>query len=380
MTLRPYSIDVSDPSLEDLRFRLARTRWPEPLPGVEWAYGAKVDYIRDLCAYWMDTYDWRAQERRLNAHPQFLCEVDGVDLHFWRVKGKGPSPLPLLMIHGWPGSMFEFYELIGPLSDPAAYGGDPADAFDLVIPSIPGFGFSGKPREPGWGCARVAEAFASLMTEKLGYARFGAQGGDLGSFISQKLGSAFPERVAGIHLNSVLIPGPVGEVAPEDEEALRRVDAFNAADGGYRHIQGKNPDTIGIAQSDSPAGLAAWIIEKFRVWSDCGGDLESSFTKDALLTNLMFYWAPNSAVSAARFYYESHADELRNFGFPKPKVPTGFARFPGDPFNLPRSWAERNYNVTHWTEMLRGGHFAAMEQPQLLIEDVRKFFRTVRGV
>lgn len=378
MTVRSYSLDVPDEVLDDLRARLRRTRWVDQLPGVGWEYGADVGYIRELCEYWASEYDWRAHERMINTFPQFVCEVDGVDIHFWHVKGKGPKPFPLLLVHGWPGSIYEFNQLLGPLSDPEAHGGDAADAFDLVVPSIPGFGFSGHPREKGWGCARVAEAFGKLMTDELGYEKYGAQGGDLGSFISQKLGSAFPENAVGIHLNFVLIPGPIGEVAPEDREALARVDAFNEEDGGYRAIQGKNPDTIGISQADSPAGLAAWIIEKFRKWSDCGGDLESVFSKDTLLTNLMFYWAPNSASSAARMYYESHHDEPRNFGFPKPQVPTGFAVFPGDPFNMPRSWAEKNYNVVQWTDMPRGGHFAALEEPHLLCDDIRAFFRGVR--
>ncbi len=379
MPPREYNIAVPQSVLDDLRDRLSRTRWPHSLVGAEWDYGANVEYVRELCRYWAEEYDWREHESRLNAYPQFLCEIDGVDLHYWHIKGKGPDHFPLLLLHGWPGSPYEFlHELVGPLSDPAAHGGDAADAFDLIIPSLPGYGFGGQPAVRGWGAARVADAFHTLMTVELGYERFGSQGGDWGAMISANMASRYPADVAGIHINFVFLPGPFGGVPRSDPETTRRLQAFDAREGAYAHLHSTKPDSLTIAQSDSPAGLAAWIVEKFRAWSDCGGDVESAYSKDTLLTNIMFYWAPNSVASAARLYYESHADEERNFGFPKVEVPTGVAHFPGDPFNRPRDWAEEHYTIARWTDMPRGGHFPALEQPELLGEDVRSFFRTIR--
>jgi len=379
MPPRSYSIDVPDSVLVDLKTRLERTRWPEALIGAEWDYGANVDYIRELSEYWLEKYDWRAHEERLNRYPQFLCEVDGVDLHFWHVKGNGPRAFPLILMHGWPGSIYEFYELIGPLSDPGAYGGDPAAAFDVVIPALPGYGFGGKPRVRGWDSARAAQAFDALMARELGYSLYGAQGGDWGSFIAQKMGSAYPERVAGIHLNFAVLPGSRGDLPAEDQPALDLWDRFFQEEGAYIGVHTTKPDSLTVGHSDSPAGLAAWIVEKFRTWSDCAGDVESVFSKDTLLTNIMFYWATNSAASATRLYYESWKDQARNFRFPRISVPTGVARFPFDRFNLPRSWAEQRYNLVRWTDMPRGGHFAALEEPELLLEDIRAFFRLVRG-
>jgi len=378
MPPRIYSIHVPDPVLDDLRRRLANTRWPEPLIGAEWDYGAKIEYIRELCEYWQCEYDWRHQENRLNAYPQFLCEVDGVDLHFWHVKGRGPNPFPLLLLHGWPGSVYEFYDLIGPLSDPVSYAGDARDAFDVIIPSLPGYGFSGKPRVRGWDSTRAGEAFHVLMTKMLGYDTYAAQGGDWGSFIAQKMATLYPDSILGIHLNFAVLPGPRGKLPPEDQPALDRWDRFFVEEGAYIGVHTTKPDSLTMAQSDSPAGLAAWIVEKFRTWSDCEGDVESVFSKDTLLTNIMFYWVTNSAASATRLYYESWKDQERNFNLPKIEVPVGVASFPCDRFNLPRSWAESQYNLVRWADMPRGGHFAALEEPGLLIDDIRDFFRPLR--
>jgi pimeloyl-ACP methyl ester carboxylesterase len=375
---RPYVISVPDEVLSDLGERLRRTRWPETLQDVGWAYGADVDYVRDLCAYWAAAYDWRVHEQRLNAHPGFLCEVDGTDLHFWHVRGTGPDPFPLLLVHGWPGSIFEFGELIGPLTNPAAHGGDPSDAFDLVIPALPGFGFGGAPRDAGWGVARIADAFHTLMHDELGYARYGVQGGDWGCMIGPKMASAHADHVVGVHVNMVFRPDPIDDVHEQDPDAAARIEAFEATELGYVAIQATQPDTLTVAQSDSPAGLAAWMIEKFRTWSDCSGDVERAFSRDTLLTNLMFYWAPNRTASAARIYRESLGDFAGSFVYPRVETPTGVASFPADPFNRPRSWAEARWNVTRWTDMPRGGHFAALEEPELLLEDIRRFFATVR--
>ena len=376
MAPRPFSIHVADDVLDDLRRRLANTRWPESIPGTGWDYGADVHYIRELCEYWRDRYDWRAHERALNEHPGYLATVDGVDVHFWHVKGRGPRPFPLLLIHGWPGSMYEFFQLVGPLADPAAHGADPADAFDVVVPALPGFGWSSAPKERGWGITRIAAAFDTLMSQELGYERYGTQGGDWGGIISAKMGSAHADHVAAIHLNFV-IGAPPTDPTDDDRAAIERRNAFQAQETGYSNVQGTKPNSLTVAQSDSPAGLAAWIVEKFHTWSDCDGDVESVYTKDQLLTNLMFYWGPNSTASAARIYYEAMRDPGA-FRYPKVEVPTGVAVFPKEPWMSPRSWVEPRFNITRWTEMPRGGHFAAMEQPTLLLEDVRAFYRDIR--
>ena len=378
MPPRPYSIKIPDSVLDDLRERLARTRWPAPLPGDNWERGADVGYVRELCEYWRTSYDWRAVESSLNAYAQFTSTVDGVDIHFWHVRGHGASPLPLILVHGWPGSIFEFHHLIGPLTDPAAHGGDPADSFDVVIPALPGFGFSGKPSEPGWGPVRTAAAFHTLLTQELGYARYGTQGGDWGGAVTSIMAAQHPEAVIGAHLNFVVAqPTPEQVKSPEAKPYLENAQRIQRDEMGYFNVQSTKPMSLGIAQSDSPAGLAAWIVEKFRTWSDCNGDIESVYTKDQLLTNIMFYWAPDSIASAANMYYESRHDQRR--GTPPITVPVGVAMFPKELARAPRSWVEGRMNIARWTEMPRGGHFAALEQPQLLLEDVRAFFRPLRG-
>jgi microsomal epoxide hydrolase len=376
MPVREFRINVSDAVLADLRERLTRTRWAEALPGEPWDRGASLAYIQELCDYWQHKYDWRSHEAALNAYPQFMCEVDGVDVHFWHVRGKGPSPMPLMLVHGWPGSIFEFHHLIGPLTDPAAHGGDATDAFDVVVPALPGYGFSGKPREPGWGPTRTARAFDTLMGE-LGYARYGTQGGDWGSIVTSLMAANHGEHVIGAHLNMLFMaPTPEQAQSPEAKEILEAGAAFQRDETGYSLVHSTKPMSLGIAQSDSPAGIAAWIVEKFRTWSDCNGDVESVYTKDQLLTNIMFYWAPNSIASAANMYYESRAE--RRGAWPEIKVPVGVAMFPKELARCPQSWTEGKLNVTQWTEMPQGGHFAAMEQPQLLLDDVRSFFQPLR--
>jgi pimeloyl-ACP methyl ester carboxylesterase len=376
MPPRPFAIDVPQHVIDDLHRRLDNTRWPDPFPGAGWDYGADLDYIKQVCDYWRHDYDWRAHEASLNRHTGYLCSVDGVDIHFWHVRGKGPSPFPLLLIHGWPGSIYEFDALIEPLTDPGAHGGHPADAFDVVVPALPGFGFSGRPAERGWRPARIGAAFDTLMTTELGYGRYGCQGGDWGGIISARMGAAHAGHVAGIHLNFA-IGQPPENPGDEDRAIIEKRNAFQAQETGYSALQGSKPMSLGIAQADSPAGIAAWIIEKFRTWSDCGGDIESVYTKDQLLTNIMFYWAPNSIASAARIYYEAWRDP-GSFRYGKVEVPAGIAAFPGEPWMPPRHWVEPRFNIQRWTEMPKGGHFAAMEQPQLLIDDVRAFFRHVR--
>ncbi|MBI5947152.1 MAG: epoxide hydrolase [Chloroflexi bacterium] len=377
MPPRPFSIHVPDAVLADLRDRLARTRWPDPIPDTGWDYGADVGYIQELCEYWRTGYNWRKHETALNQYPQFLSTVDGVDLHYWHVRGRGPNPFPLLLVHGWPGSIYEFHHLIGPLTDPAAFGGDPADSFDVVIPALPGYGFGGKPTERGWGPSRSGAAFDRLMTEELGYARYGTQGGDWGGIITARMGAAYPEHIAGVHLNFIIGQPPAGDDSEETKAAAAAALAFQAAETGYSNVQGTKPMSLAIAQADSPAGIAAWIVEKFRTWSDCGGDVERVYTKDQLLTNIMFYWAPNSVAGPARMYFEARRDPAA-FAWTKVTPPVGVALFAKEPWQPRRSWVEPRFNIQRWTEFPDGGHFAAMEQPQALLEDVRAFFRTVR--
>jgi microsomal epoxide hydrolase len=374
--VRPFSISVPDSVLIDLRERLARTRWPDAMPGAGWDEGADLGYVQELCDYWRSSYEWRKHEAALNAHPQFMAEVDGVDLHFWHVRGKGPSPFPLLLVHGWPGSIYEFHHLIRRLTDPAAHGGDEADSFDVVIPALPGYGWSGKPKERGWGPSRTAAAFDRLMVEMLGYERYGTQGGDWGGIITARLGAAHPEHIAGCHLNFIIGVPPEGESSEEGKAHAAERQRFVAEETAYSQLHGTKPMSLAIAQADSPAGIAAWIVEKFRTWSDCGGDVESVYTMDQLLTNVMFYWAPNSIVSAARMYYESRHDQQSFAG--RVEVPVAGAIFPKEIYRSPRHWAEARYNIQRWTEFDRGGHFAAMERPAELVEDVRAFFRTLR--
>jgi pimeloyl-ACP methyl ester carboxylesterase len=382
MEVTPFRIAVPDAVLDDLRARLARTRFPDEIPGSGWTYGTNLAYLRELVAYWRERYDWRAAEAALNALPQFKARVDGLGIHFVHLRGKGPRPFPLVMTHGWPGSIAEFVRVAGPLTDPAAHGGDPADAFDLVLPSMPGYGFSDHPTAPGMQPERIAALWASLM-RGLGYERFGAQGGDWGAMVATYLGARHPDVVAGIHLNMVIAfpPDPENPLAglTQDEVVdLMGMQQFLTEGTGYQRIQGTKPQTLAYALNDSPAGLAAWIVEKFRAWSDCDGDVERRFTKDELLTNVMLYWVPETANASCRLYYEAqHADM-----FPprdvRVDVPTACAIFPREIAKPPRAWVERHFAVRRWTRLPAGGHFAAMEEPAALVDDLRAFFRELR--
>ncbi len=378
--IRPFTIHVDDGALADLKAKLARARIPEPLQGDGWTYGTDVAYLRSLVAYWRDRFDWREQERRLNRLEQFTTDIDGLTIHFIHRRSKEPNAFPLLVTHGWPGSIVEFTKIIGPLTDPAAHGGRREDAFDVVMPSIPGFAFSSKPREPGFDPARIAAIEAKLMA-RLGYARYGAQGGDWGAIISAAVARADAPHVAGLHINMCTAPAPAGGdptagLTDAERARLKARDLFQAEETGYQQIQGTKPQTIGIALNDSPVGLAAWIVEKFRTWCDCGGNPESVFTKDELLTNIMIYWVTQTAASSARIYYESrHAAPA---AARRVEAPTACADFPKEVIWSPRRWLEPRFNITRWTEMPRGGHFAAFEQPALLVDDVRAFFRDLR--
>jgi len=368
--IQPFRVDVPEEALEDLRLRLARTRFPNEIPGVGWDQGMPLGYLEELVAYWAGPYDWRAQEARLNRYPQFTTEVDGQRIHFLHVRSPHDGAVPLVLSHGWPGSVVEFLDVIDPLTNPP----DPADAFHLVVPSLPGYGFSGPTSAPGWTPRRMAAAFGTVMDE-LGYDRYGVQGGDWGSFVSANMADLRPDRVIGLHVNFLAVPPPKGEDRPPPPEHVAR---FESTGRGYSEIQGTKPQTVGYLLDDSPAGLAAWIVEKFREWSDCDGDVERSFTKDQLLTNVMVYWVTRTATSAARLYWEMRRAGVATVPRAPVTVPTGVANFPREIGRCERRHAERRYHIVHWTEPPRGGHFAAMEVPDLFVDDVRTFFRPLR--
>ena len=381
MTPTPFRIDVPETTLSDLRERLRRTRFPDQAPGEAWAFGADLAYVKDLCAHWRDHYDWRKHEAMLNAFPQFTAPVAGIDLHFIHAEGRGPAPLPLLLSHGWPGSVWEFHKIIPPLTDPARFGGDPRDAFTVVAPSLPGYGFSFAPGQPRFGITEIADAFATLMTDVLGYRRFAAQGGDWGGFITSRLGLAYADRLAGIHVNLLSLrrdlPRPASPT-PEERTYMDDLGTWLREETGYQWIQGTKPQTLAYGLTDSPAGLAAWIVEKFRTWSDCGGDVERRFSKDELLTNIMLYWVTGAINSSFWPYYARYHAPWPIGDGQRIEVPTAYAAFPKEIVRPPRSWAERVYNIRRWTVMPSGGHFAALEEPRALVDDVRAFFRDLR--
>jgi microsomal epoxide hydrolase len=383
-TPRPFSLHVADAVLDDLQQRLAGARLPDAPPhGEPWEYGSDVAYLRELIAYWQNGFDWRRQEAALNRFPQYTAPVAGIDVHFLHVPGVGPRPMPLLLSHGWPGSVWEFYKIIPLLTDPARFGGDPADAFSVVAPSLPGYALSFKPGQPRFGIGEIGQAFVELMRDVLGYDRFLAQGGDWGAFISAYIGMAQPRSALGVHLN--LIPmrrepvNPADAQTPEMQAFAAELDHWLREETGYSAIQGTKPQTLAFGLTDSPVGLAAWIVEKFRTWSDNGGDIERSFSKDELLTNIMLYWTTGAIASSFWPYYTR-----QHGGWPLPsaesrvEVPTAYQSFPKDILHTPRALAERAFNIQRWTVAPRGGHFAALEEPELLAEDVRAFARSLR--
>ena len=366
-----FRVDVDDAVLDDLRDRLARTRFPDAIPGTGWEYGTPIDEVRDLVEYWRDEYDWRAAEARLNELDQFVTEIDGTRIHFVHARSPRADALPLLLVHGWPGSIVEFLDVIPRLT---------ADGFHVVAPSLPGYGFSEAPRAPGWDIARVARAFVALMAG-LGYDRYGAQGGDWGAQITTRMATVDSEHCVGLHLNMPIAGPPLGDAPLTDDEQadLAVMARFQREDAAYAQLQGAHPQTLGIALDDSPAGLLAWIAQRFRDWSDCDGVLERSFTRDQLLTNVMLYWVTRSFTSSARLYWETmHSGVLRE-PLEHVDVPTGIARYPKEEIlRFPRSWVEQRYHVTHWADMPRGGHFAAMEEPELFCDDLCAFFDALR--
>ncbi|MFI9385880.1 epoxide hydrolase family protein [Kutzneria sp. NPDC052558] len=380
---KPFRIEVPARDLDDLRERLARTRFAPALSD-DWTHGTPTAYLAELVEYWRTKFDWPSAEARLNEMPQFTAPVRDADIHFVHVEGNGPNPLPLLFSHGWPGSFWEVSKILGPLTDPAAHGGDPADAFTVVAPSLPGYGFSPHPGTPGVSPTEIADRFHELMTRVLGYSRYGAQGGDWGAIITTSLGRDHADSLAGIHLNMMGTRPIVGEHSEPLTEAERDFKAngsqWREQEGAYGQIQGTKPATLGAGLSDSPAGLAAWIVEKFRTWSDCDGDVESVFSKDDLLTNISVYWLTNSIATSTRLYYEAFRDQRTPLLAPSfIEAPTGFAAFPKELSRPPREWIARAYNLQRFTQFEKGGHFAAMEQPEALVTEIREFFRPLRG-
>lgn len=380
----PFRLAIDDGVLHDLHERLRRTRWPEAETVPGWSQGVPLGYLRELCRYWAEDYDWRATEAGLNDLPQFRTVIDGLGVHFLHARSPHPGALALVMTHGWPGSIIEFRKVIGPLTDPVAHGGDAGDAFHVVCPSLPGYGFSDKPTEPGWNVEKIAHAWSRLMA-RLGYERYGAQGHDWGTSISTAMAQLDPDHVVGIHLVPPLAapdPATFDDLTQAERRALE--DLRNAGDweDGYSLEQSTRPQTIGYGLLDSPAALCAWIIEKFRSWTDCDEDLETVLTRDELLDNLMLYWLPGTGASSARLYWESFRQVQERFRGSTTDVvtaPTGCSIFPKENPRPSRRWAEKRFvDIRHWNELDKGGHFAAFEQPKLFVDEVRSFFRLVR--
>jgi epoxide hydrolase len=377
--IRPFRIDIPEADLDDLCDRLARTRWPDELPGVGWSRGVPLAYLQGLVDYWRTTYDWRTAEARLNRFPQFTTTIHGQTIHFLHVRSPEPDALPLIVTHGWPGSVVEFLTILEPLTNPAAHGADPADAFHVVAPSLPGFGFSGPTHEPGWDTRRVARAWAELM-RRLGYERYGAQGGDTGAIVSPELGRIDGDHVVGVHANGLTAfpagdAGELAELTDGERARLARLQQRSQDGQGYAILQSTRPQTLAYALADSPVGQLAWIVEKFKEWTDPAKELpEDAVDRDELLTNVTLYWLTNTGGPSAQIYYEGRGA----WGEPvqKSTIPTGVAVFPDD-FSV-RRLVEREHTIVHWSEFDRGGHFAAMEAPDLLVGDVREFFRQVR--
>ena len=372
-----FEISASEEELDDLRRRLKATRWPNEEPVDDWSQGIPLSYVQEVCAYWADGYDWRERESLLNRFPQFTTEIDGIDIHFVHARSPEKTALPLVITHGWPGSIVEFQKVIGPLSDPAAHGGDPADAFDVVCPSLPGYGFSSKPTVAGWNVQRISDAWSQLM-QRLGYPRYFAQGGDWGSMVTTAIGQRDPEHCAAIHLNMPIAPPDpetMNDLSATEQGALASQMHYQDWDSGYSKQQSTRPQTLGYGLTDSPSGQAAWILEKFWSWMDCDGHPENVVSRDELLDNVMLYWLPGTAASSARLYWES----FRNPPMDPVQVPVGASIFPKEIMRTSKRWAEKHFGgLLYWNELDKGGHFAAFEQPETFVTEVRNCFRSLR--
>jgi epoxide hydrolase len=381
--IEPFHLSIPDDALIDLKDRLSRTRWPDAETVPDTSQGPQLAKLKALCDYWQTGYDWRRCEALLNRLGQFRTEIDGLGIHFLHIRSPELHAMPLILTHGWPGSVLEFRDVIGPLTDPAAHGGDSRDAFHMVIPSLPGFGFSDKPTGTGWGISRIADAWITLM-DRLGYSRWGAQGGDWGAAVTTAIAHRAPKGCAGIHLNFAMYQPTVDEIAdatPEEQAMLASARRYDQVLSGYSKLQATRPQTIGYALSDSPAGLAAWIYAMFQDVSDSGGDAESVFSMDAMLDDIMMYWLPNTSASSARLYWEAMNAMMTGQGMPGAvALPTAISMFPGEQVRLSRRWAEKRFsNLVHFNELDHGGHFAAMEQPTAFVSEIRAGFRAVRA-
>ena len=375
----PYEISISQSDIEDLEARLANSRLPDQLNSISWEYGSDLSFMQEVLSYWQEEFNWREQEQRLNQFDQFKTQIDGLEMHFIHQRSENPNSIPLMLVHGWPGSISEFTDILGPLTDPAAHGGDISDSFHVVAPSLPGFGFSGIPSETGYSPEKIAKILAMLM-EKIGYDQYAIAGGDWGAIINRHLANHYPERLIGLHSNMMLASAPTDQekrdqVTEAEASAAAARRSYMVNEVAYQQIQGTKPQTLGYGLNDSPLGLAAWIIEKFWSWMDCDGHPENTLTRDELLDNVMLYWLTASGASSARLYWESFG----SFGGgDKVEIPTGVASFPKEIIRSPRRWCEQSYNITHWTTMPKGGHFGAFEQPELFVNDLRTFFKTIR--
>jgi epoxide hydrolase len=373
----PFRIDVPDHVLTDLRTRLHATRWPDAETVDDWSQGAPLAWIKDICAYWADTYDWRSREAALNRFTQFSTTIDDVNIHFVHQRSPHPDAVPLVITHGWPGSIVEFHKVIEPLTNPTAHGGDARDAFHVICPTLPGFGFSGKPTTTGWGVERIATAWATLM-DRLGYPRYFAQGGDWGSAVTRSIGVLDPQHCGGIHITLAMgssRPAPAADPTPEEQRAIAGAEYYREWDSGYSKQQQTRPQTLGYGLNDSPAGQAAWILEKFWAWTDCDGHPENVLGRDELLDNVMLYWVTQSATSSARLYWESFGKGRKG----PVTVPVGVAAYPKEITVPVRAWMEKDCpDIRYWAEMPKGGHFAAFEQPELFVNDLRAYFQLLR--
>jgi pimeloyl-ACP methyl ester carboxylesterase len=381
MSIQPFKIAIPQATLDDLRERLAHTRWPDEVEGAGWNYGTNLAYLKELVDYWHHKFDWRAQEKKLNVFAQFRTQIDGLNIHFIHERGKGPNPQPIILTHGWPDSFYRMHKIIPLLTDPARYGGDPADSFDVIVPSLPGIGFSDRPRH-SLTMAQTAEIWEHLMRDVLGYQRYTAAGGDFGSGITQLLAFAHPESVVAMHVTDLgfyNLQARQPDLSEAEKRFLGAQQMWFFQEGAYAMIQGSKPQTLAYGLNDSPVGLAGWIVEKFRAWSDCDGNVKRSFSKDELLTNIMIYWATQTINSSFGYYRDMNTPKLQPGQHIE--VPTAFARFPKDipGIDPPRELAERHLRIERWTQMPRGGHFAALEEPELLAEDLRAFFRPFRA-
>jgi pimeloyl-ACP methyl ester carboxylesterase len=388
MRKEAFTVSVPDTVLNDLRERLARTRFPRDFANDRWEYGTNTAYLKELVEYWRDRFDWRAAEREINSYPNYKTEIEGIPIHFIHQPGKGPKPIPLILSHGWPWTFWDFHKVIRPLADPASHGGDPADAFNVVVPSLPGYGFSTPLTTTGINYWRTADLWVTLMRDVLGYDKFAAQGGDWGALITAQLGHKYAQHMIGVHMNlmvSLAFFGGGGpkpdDFGPGEEGWLEHNRNFIDNEAGYMRLQCTKPQTIAIALNDSPAGLCSWITEKRRTWSDCGGDVERRFSKDDLCATMMLYWISESYGTSARYYYEAAHNvwQPSHDRSPVVEAPTGAAVFLKEVMLMPRKWAERYYNLKRWTVMPSGGHFAPMEEPERLVEDIRAFFRPLRA-